>query len=166
MGLDGRLNQTPKGTIEVVRVINDHLAQARVTSVKDSKGDPILKGDRLFNPTWDPNKKRRIALAGIADLGGDGADNTEDFRRLLKRQNVDLDAYIDTKDDNGMVHNYRVEMGPPYALVRGGWKRDTIKIGDKVTVEGAALAKDGSDAAGSLPSTSMTLSTGQKMVMR
>ena len=39
----------------------------------------------------------------------------------------------------------------------GGWKRDTVKIGDKVTVEGAALAKDGSDAAGSLPSTSMTL---------
>ena len=75
-------------------------------------------------------------------------------------------VFIDTKDDKGTVHNYRVEMGPPYALVRGGWKRDTIKIGDKVTVEGAAAAKDGTDAAGSLPSTSMTLSTGQKMVMR
>ena len=34
-------------------------------------------------------------------------------------------------------------MGPPYALVRGGWKRDTVKIGDRVTVEAAALAKDG-----------------------
>lgn len=75
-------------------------------------------------------------------------------------------VFIEMKDDGGMVHNYKVEMGPPYALVRGGWKRDTIKIGDKVTVTGAALAKDGSDAAGSLPSTSMTLSTGQKMVMR
>ena len=57
-------------------------------------------------------------------------------------------------------------MGPPYALVRGGWKRDTLKVGDKVTVEGAALAKDGSDAAGSDQPTRMVLATGQKLVMR
>jgi hypothetical protein len=99
VGLDGKLNSNPKGTLEVVRVIGPHLAQARLTSVKDNRADPILKGDRLFNPTWDPNRKRRVALAGIADLGGDGTDNTEDFRRLMKSQNVDLDAYIDTKDD-------------------------------------------------------------------
>ncbi len=75
-------------------------------------------------------------------------------------------VYIDSKDETGAVKSYRIEMGPPYALVRGGWKRDTIKIGDKVTVEGAALAKDGTNAAGSLQTTSMTLSTGQKLVMR
>ncbi len=98
-GLGGRLTEKPKGTLEVVRVIGPHLAQARVTSTKDGKADPILKGDRLFNPTWDPNRKRRIAIAGIADLGGDGTDNTEDFRRLMERQNVILDAYIDTKDE-------------------------------------------------------------------
>lgn len=75
-------------------------------------------------------------------------------------------VYIDTTDDSGKVRNYRIEMGPPYALVRGGWKRDTVKIGDKVTVTGAALAKDGSDAAGSMQTTSMTLADGQKLVMR
>ena len=75
-------------------------------------------------------------------------------------------VYVDVADDKGAVRSYRVEMGPPYALVRGGWKKDTIKIGDKVTVEGAALAKDGSNAAGSMPTTMMVLSTGQKLVMR
>jgi hypothetical protein len=75
-------------------------------------------------------------------------------------------VYIDVRDDGGTVTNYRVEMGPPYALVRGGWKRDTIKIGDKVTVVNAALAKNGSHAAGSMPTTSMTLADGQKLVMR
>ncbi len=75
-------------------------------------------------------------------------------------------VYIDSKDDGGTVKNYRIEMGPPYALVRGGWKRDTVKIGDKVTVEGAALAKEGSNAAGSMQTTSMTLASGQKLVMR
>jgi len=75
-------------------------------------------------------------------------------------------VFIDTKDENGAVRSFRVEMGPPYALVRGGWKRDTVKVGDKVTVSGAALAKDGSNAAGSMQTTSMTLTTGQKLVMR
>ena len=75
-------------------------------------------------------------------------------------------VFIDSKDEHGTVKNFRVEMGPPYALVRGGWKRDTLKAGDKITVEGAALAKDGSNAAGSMQTTSMTLASGQKMVMR
>jgi hypothetical protein len=99
VGLDGRLNLTPKGTLEVVKIINPHLAQARITSVKDEKGDPVMKGDRLFNATWDPNRKRRIALAGIPDLTGDGTDNMDEFRRFLRRQNVEIDAYIDTKDE-------------------------------------------------------------------
>jgi hypothetical protein len=92
--------------------------------------------------------------------------NITGFVTKLDWQNPHAYVFIDSKDESGAVKNYRVEMGPPYALVRGGWKRDTIKIGDKVTVNGAALAKDGSNAAGSMQSTSMTLSTGQKLVMR
>ena len=64
------------------------------------------------------------------------------------------------------MKRYKIEMGPPYALTRGGWKRDTLKIGDTVTVEGAALARDGSDSAGSLPTTQMKLASGQKLTMR
>lgn len=75
-------------------------------------------------------------------------------------------VYVDVRDDKGAVKNYRVEMGPPYALVRGGWKRELVQIGDKVTITDAALAKDGSNTAGSMPGTSMTLASGQKLVMR
>jgi hypothetical protein len=75
-------------------------------------------------------------------------------------------VFIDTADESGAVKSFKIEMGPPYALVRGGWKRDTIKVGDKVTVEGAALAKDGSNAAGSEQTTRMVLSGGQKLPMR
>ena len=75
-------------------------------------------------------------------------------------------VYIDSKDADGTVRSYKIEMGPPYALVRGGWKRDTVKIGDKVTVQNAARAKDGSNGAGSMPTTSMISADGQKLVMR
>jgi hypothetical protein len=75
-------------------------------------------------------------------------------------------VYLDSKSPTGEVTRFKVEMGPPYALVRGGWKRDTLKIGDTVTVENAALARDGSDSAGSLPNTQMLLAGGQKLPMR
>lgn len=75
-------------------------------------------------------------------------------------------VFLDSKDDKGTTRSFRIEMGPPYALQRSGWKKDTLKVGDKITIENAALAKDGSNTAGSLPSTSMTLASGQKMVMR
>jgi len=34
-------------------------------------------------------------------------------------------------------------MGSPNILMRSGWRRDTLKVGDVVTVEGS-MAKDGS----------------------
>jgi hypothetical protein len=54
--------------------------------------------------------------------------------------------YIDVKDANGNVVNWELELGSPNTLIRYAWKRDTMKIGDTVTVEGY-LAKDGSKMA-------------------
>jgi len=52
--------------------------------------------------------------------------------------------YIDVKDEKtGKVTNWAMEMGSPNGLMRNGWTRNTMKIGDTVTVEGS-LAKDGS----------------------
>jgi hypothetical protein len=70
------------------------------------------------------------------------------------------------KDERGAARNFTVELGPPYALTRGGWKRDTVKIGDKITMLDTALAKDGSDRAGSTQNTFLVLSSGQKLPMR
>ena len=43
----------------------------------------------------------------------------------------------------GVVSAWKLEMGGPNALLRLGWKRDSLKAGDRVTVDGS-LAKDGS----------------------
>jgi hypothetical protein len=75
--------------------------------------------------------------------------------------------FINTKDDAGATKEIRFELGPPYALVRGGWKKDTVKIGDKITIEGAALAKDPKNSwAGALPTTFLTPATGAKLPTR
>ena len=101
-----------------------------------------------------------------AEYDANKVTNISGFVTKVDWQNPHAFVYIDAADDKGVVKSFRVEMGPPYALVRGGWKKDTVKIGDKVTVEGAALAKDGSNAAGSMPTTMMVLASGQKLVMR
>jgi hypothetical protein len=54
--------------------------------------------------------------------------------------------YVDVKDENGSIVNWALEMGPPNGLQRSGWTRNTMKVGDEVTVEGT-LAKDGSKQA-------------------
>ena len=51
--------------------------------------------------------------------------------------------YINVKDDkSGEVANWGAEMGPPHGLQRRGWRRDSLKVGDVVTVKGS-LAKNG-----------------------
>jgi hypothetical protein len=58
-------------------------------------------------------------------------------------------VFLNTKDETGVEKNFKVEMGRPTRLHAVAGKRDTVKIGDKVTIQAAALAKDGSNAAGS-----------------
>ena len=82
-------------------------------------------------------------------------------------QNPHAYIFINTKTEGGGTLNMRLELGPPYALVRGGWKKETVKIGDKVTVEGAAVAKDAKNHwVGSLQTTMMVLASGEKLPTR
>ncbi|HEX4279085.1 MAG TPA: DUF6152 family protein [Bryobacteraceae bacterium] len=75
--------------------------------------------------------------------------------------------FINAKDEAGTTKEIRFELGPPYALVRGGWKKDTVKIGDKITLEGAALAKDPKNSwVGALPTTFLIPPSGTKLPTR
>ena len=53
--------------------------------------------------------------------------------------------YMDVKQAERVV-NWAIEGGAPNSLYRNGWRRDSLKVGDQVTVEGW-LAKDGSSLA-------------------
>ncbi len=54
--------------------------------------------------------------------------------------------YIDVKDEKDQVTNWNLELASPNVLVRNGWKRTSLQVGDRVTVNGS-LAKDGSKMA-------------------
>ena len=44
--------------------------------------------------------------------------------------------YVDVKEANGTVVNWHFELGPPNALFRLGWKKDSIPLGAEVEISG------------------------------
>ena len=54
--------------------------------------------------------------------------------------------HIEVKDKQGVAENWMIEAGPPGALVRRGWRKDSVKPGVEVLVEGYR-AIDGSNRA-------------------
>ncbi len=67
--------------------------------------------------------------------------------------------YIDVENERGEVENWGFEMGGPNMLLRRGWTRNSLQVGDVVTVI-ASRARNGSlNGAGR----TVTLSTGQRL---
>ena len=67
--------------------------------------------------------------------------------------------YIDVKGPDGTVVNWAIEMGPPSALLRRGWKKSSMKFGAIIKVEGFA-AKNGKEFANA---TNITMPDGTKI---
>ena len=67
--------------------------------------------------------------------------------------------FIDVRDESGKVTSWALEMGSPNGLMRQGWARTSLTIGDVVTVDGSR-AKDGSNVANAK---NVTLANGQRL---
>jgi hypothetical protein len=67
--------------------------------------------------------------------------------------------YIDVTTPAGDIENWAMELGSPNGLMRRGWTRDSMKLGDVVSVTGSR-AKDGSLKGNAR---TVTLSSGQRL---
>jgi uncharacterized protein DUF6152 len=102
----------------------------------------------------------RILVAGLSLLGGATAllahhsfaaeyDANKPIKitgvvTKMEWMNPHARFYVDVKDANGKVTNWNFELGAIPVLLKQGWRRDSLKAGDEVTVEGS-MAKDGSN---------------------
>jgi hypothetical protein len=68
--------------------------------------------------------------------------------------------FVDAPDANGKMANWEIELGSAAILMRNGWTKTSLKIGDVVTVN-ASLAKDGSKVANA---STVTLSNGKRVL--
>lgn len=67
--------------------------------------------------------------------------------------------YVNVKDADGKVTNWNFELGAIPVLLKQGWRKDSLKQGDQITVEGS-MAKDGSKSANAR---SVVLSDGRRV---
>ena len=58
--------------------------------------------------------------------------------------NPHIYIHIEGVDDKGVTGKWQCEGGNPNSLRRNGWKKDTVKAGDALTIDGTR-AKDGSN---------------------
>ena len=77
----------------------------------------------------------------------------------IEWQNPHAFFYLDAKDEHGRVVNWSFQTATPNALTNRGWKRDSVKVGDQVTVQGY-LARHGSNLAAAR---SLVMPSGQKV---
>lgn len=101
-----------KGSIEVTRILGDHMAEAHITS--DRPENPILTGDQIYSQVWHRGKKLRFALMGIIDLDGDGLNDMKLARDLIELNGGVVDAYV---ADDGTIQG-EISVNTRY-LVRG-----------------------------------------------
>jgi hypothetical protein len=50
--------------------------------------------------------------------------------------------YIDVEEADGEVVNWAFELGSPNGLMRRGWSRNTVKVGDVVSISGYRARDD------------------------
>lgn len=107
-----------KGSIEVTRILGDHLAEARIT--EDDPRNPILTGDQVYSSVWHRGKKLRFALTGIIDIDGDDRSDLQLARDLIELNGGIVDAYL---DEDGKVEG-EITVNTRY-LVLGGFPEST-----------------------------------------
>ncbi len=79
-----------------------------------------------------------------AEFDGNKPLNLKGVVTKIEWANPHTYFYLDVTGADGQVVNWGMEMGSPNGLMRQGWTRNTLHVGDEVVVEGSQ-AKDGTN---------------------
>lgn len=82
-----------KASIEVIRILDAHMAEAQITS--DDPKNPILTGDRIYSQVWDRGRTVGFAIAGKIDLDKDGRDDLQRLKDIIAANSGRVDAAPD-----------------------------------------------------------------------
>jgi hypothetical protein len=87
-----------KGDIEVTRILDDHMAEARI--LDDAISNPMVPGDKINTVLWSPNQRRHFALAGFFDMDKDGKSDLSTILNIIRLNGGLVDCYIPDSGKN------------------------------------------------------------------
>jgi hypothetical protein len=135
----GRTTADIKGKIEVTRIVDPHLAEAKM--IEEDIFRPMSPGDFIYTPLWSPGRPERFAVVGFLDLDGDaqGVSDQElmnigsDRDLFLQEMAVRGADIVSQVDDTGeripAVEDFRIDESVKYLII--GRIPDQTKLLDK-----------------------------------
>ena len=99
------LKAETKGSIEVTRILDRHLAEARI--IDDNPAKPIMPGDYVYSVAWQPGRAEHFALVGILDVDGDGQSDHDKVKDIITLNGGVIDAEL--KDDGTITGELTVD---------------------------------------------------------
>jgi hypothetical protein len=132
-----------KGSIEVTKILGDHLAEARISD--DDAKNPILSGDQIYSQVWHRGKKLHFAINGVIDVDGDGKSDLQMVRDLVDLNGGVVDAYLgeDGKVNGEITVNTRyLVLGKfPDAATQTGMQKGWQQMLDDAKTNGVEVIK-------------------------
>jgi hypothetical protein len=110
---NGVSNAEPKARLEVIRIVGDHLAEARI--LEDLPSNPILPGDIVHTPSWSSGQRIHFALAGMMDINKDGVSDFDLVKNIILLNGGVIDAEL--REDGTKIDVQRL-------LEMMGWKAE------------------------------------------
>ena len=86
-----------KGSIEVVRILSAHMAEARITDDKATR--PLMEGDKVYSQVWNRGRQIGFAITGVIDLNNDGSEDLDQLKRIIQLNNGKVDAVPSAEGD-------------------------------------------------------------------
>ncbi len=93
----GRGVEDIKAKIEVTRILEGHLSEARI--LDEDLFRPISEGDPIFTPLWSAGRTEYFAIVGRPDLDEDGDSDWDLFHEVVENAGAKVDLIV---NDEGL----------------------------------------------------------------
>ena len=112
-----------KGTIEVSRILDNHMAEVTITS--DDPKNPLMPGDRIYSQVWDRGRQVNFAIAGFIDLDKDRKSDLQRLKNIIAANNGRVVA---APDETGKLpEGAELQVDTRY-LVLGDYPSGTLPV--------------------------------------
>ncbi len=89
----GRSQEEIKAKIEVTRVIDAHMSEAKV--IEEDLYRPMAPGDVIYSPLWNSGRTEQFSFVGLLDIDRDGRSDRDLIHQIVETAGAMVDNEVD-----------------------------------------------------------------------